>query len=223
MAIENLDLMAESTISIIKKILHRPPLFIVGCDRSGTTLLRLMLTQGKDIHIPQESRFICRLSEFSDVYGDFSKAYQRWFFIRDLQHNKATCSTYAFPIFGLSIIEAEKIIEAVSPITYTGAVASLFAASAVRAGKSYWGDKTPRQVNEIRFLADAFPDSKFIHVIRDGRDVALSIRKAGWMRNVAEIAEYWKKQVMDGKRASSHLDKSRYMEIFYEDLVEEPR
>lgn len=84
-----------------------PPLFIVGCDRSGTTLLRLMLTQSSELHITQESGFLDKFSDRHTAYGDFTQAHERWFFIRDLQTNQATSRTRTFPAFDLTIHEAE--------------------------------------------------------------------------------------------------------------------
>lgn len=199
------------------------PVFIVGCDRSGTTLLRLMLNQSPILHIPQESKFIVSLQKNQELYGDFTKPHQRWFFIRDLQTNQATSKTFTFPIFNITIEEAEATLIEAAPTDFFGAAAAMFTASALKCGKQRWGDKTPHQIKHISFLAKVFPDAKFIHMIRDGRDVAISIRQAGWRGGkILKIARYWKKQVEAGKLAGAVLDESRYFEVYYEQLIEQP-
>lgn len=201
----------------------KSPVFIVGCDRSGTTLLRLMLNQSPILHIPQESKFLVGLQKNQELYGDFTKPHQRWFFIRDLQTNQATSKTFTFPIFNITIEEAEATLVEAAPTDFFRAAAAMFTASALKCGKQRWGDKTPHQIEHISFLAKAFPDAKFIHMIRDGRDVVISIRKAGWRGGkILKIARYWKKQVEAGRLAGALLGKSRYFEVYYEQLIEQP-
>lgn len=201
------------------------PIFIIGCDRSGTTLLRLMLNQSPVLYIPPETRFIKALEANKAIYGDFSQSYQRHFFIRDLQTNKATSKTFTFPVFDLTVEEAATAIEKVAPTDFTGASQAIFQASAGKKNKQRWGDKTPHQVQDITILAQLFSTAQFVHIIRDGRDVAMSMVKAGWLDgNILNIADYWQKQVKAGIIAGKSLENSpdRYYEITYEDLLQSP-
>lgn len=195
------------------------PIFIVGCGRSGTTLLRLMLNQSPVLHIPRETVFLPELRKQEELYGDFSKPYQRWFFIRDLQTYKATSKSFSFPVFELTLEEAEAALAETAPTDYPGATASLFQAAARKKGKQYWGDKTPRYVLEVPWLSEAFPDAKFVHIIRDGRDVAASMIKAGWVNSFLKAGCYWQTRVKFGTEAGSVLGTHRYYEIRYEQLV----
>ena len=197
------------------------PVFIVGCDRSGTTLLRLMLTQSNVLHIPNESKF-SQLFDSKEDYGDYNQNFQRAFFVRDLQKNKATAKTYTFPIFNLAVDTALEVLEQAAPTDFFGAIDALFSASARKHGKQRWGDKTPRHINEMPLLAKGYPQAKFVHVIRDGRDVAVSIYKAGWIGTLAEISRYWCKQVEEGQSYGQTLGDDRYYEIRYEKLVLNP-
>ena len=201
------------------------PVFIVGCDRSGTTLLGMMLNQSPMLHITPETKFLMALKDNQELYGDFQEAYQRYFFIRDLQTNKATAKTFTFQVLGLNIAEAETILKQAAPTNFYGASQAIFKASAAEKNKQRWGDKTPHQVRDIATLARAFPDAQFVHIIRDGRDVAMSIRKAGWLKgNMLAIAEYWQKQVSAGISAGRNLHDSqaRYYEVYYEQLLQQP-
>ena len=198
------------------------PIFIVGCERSGNTLLRLILNQSPVLYIPSESGFLDQLRKQQELYGDFTELHQRWFFIRDLQTNKATSKTHSFPIFKLTLEEAEVAIAETAPTNYSGAAFALFQAATRKQGKQYWGDKTPRYIFDIPWLAEAFPQAKFIHIIRDGRDVASSLIKAGWVNNFVKAAYYWQKKVEAGISARKILEKRRYYELNYEQLVMYP-
>ena len=200
-----------------------PPLFIVGCSRSGTTLLRLMLTQHSALHIPPESEFLLSLHDQTDRYGSFEAPHQRWFFIRDLQTTEVSMGAYAFPIFDLDLHEAEAAIAARAPTDFAGASAALFEASARKHGKSRWGDKTPHYVRHIEWLSRAFPEAQFIHMIRDGRDVARSRVEAGFTSSMRRSALHWKEEVEAGRKAGLDLPPTRYRELFYENLVHDPR
>lgn len=198
------------------------PIFIVGCDRSGTTLLRLMLIQSSELHIPQESYFYSILQKPHDIYGDFTQPYQRWFFIRDLQTHQANRKTFTFSVFNLSVETAESVLAKSAPMSVADAISTLFMASAQQLNKKNWGDKTPSHILHISSLAETYPDAKFIHIIRDGRDVAVSLRKAGWVSNFFEAGNFWKKRVKAGQEAGKTLIPQRYCEVYYEKLVLEP-
>jgi hypothetical protein len=215
---------SQSTTTTID-VANKSPIFIVGCDRSGTTLLRLMLNQSSMLYITPETKFLTHLKQNEAIYGDFTHSYQRHFLIRDLQTNQATSKTFTFPVFGLSITEAEQALAQVAPANFTKAAQAIFQASVSKKNKQRWGDKTPHQVRDITSLAEAFPDAQFLHVIRDGRDVAMSMRKAGWLNgNMLTIAKYWQRQVQAGITAGRSLinSKNRYYEVYYEQLLQQP-
>ena len=208
-----------------KKTIDTSPIFIVGCDRSGTTLLRLMLNQSPSLYITPETEFLAVMQSKAAIYQDFSQPYQRYFFIRDLQTNRATAKTFTFPILGLTVAEAENAIARVAPTNFAGAAEAIFQAVAAKKNKPRWGDKTPHQVENIAWLAQTFPDAYFVHTIRDGRDVAMSMRKAGWLNGeMLKIARYWQQRVESGINAGKSLnqEKRRYYEVYYEQLIQEP-
>ncbi|MEL7835183.1 sulfotransferase [Fodinibius sp. Rm-B-1B1-1] len=197
------------------------PVFVLGCDRSGTTLLSLLLSQSPDLHMTLESGFIPDLYPKKDSYGDFSTSKQRWFFIRDLQTTNATSNTIAFDIFELTDKQAEQSIREAAPTDYAGAINALFSKTAEQKGKSRWGNKTPKYVHNIDLLVDLFPDAKIIHILRDPRDVAASIKKVGWTHTIKEAAQFWNDRVSDGLEGRT-LGEDSYYELKYESLLKQP-
>jgi hypothetical protein len=105
----------------------------------------------------------------------------------------------------------------------------LLSAYAARNGKPRWADKTPRNVRVIPYLFDNFPNARFIHVIRDGRDVACSLRahpkykivdgtrvETNIRRPFEKCVQRW---VEDTASGLAWRNDPRYLEIRYEDLV----
>ena len=98
----------------------------------------------------------------------------------------------------------------------------LFAIHCQRMNKPYWINKTPGLLNHLDGLARLYPDAKCIHIIRDGRDVALSNLGQKWgPNNIHEAARRWKNLMREGRKA---LDKKclHFIEIRYENLIRSP-
>lgn len=111
------------------------------------------------------------------------------------------------------------------PEHYADAVRRVFALYARCQGKPRYGDKTAIYVLHISVLANLFPEARFVHIIRDGRDVALSWLDTGWdfgPETVEEAALYWRYHVGRGRRASQQLGQDRYREVRYERLIDDP-
>jgi hypothetical protein len=109
---------------------------------------------------------------------------------------------------------------------YSGArelVSNLFSRHCARMDKAYWVNKTPGLLTELRHLPKLFPDAKCLHIIRDGRDVAISTVSMTWgPTTVTEAARRWKDLLRAGRKQVDH-ERLDYMELRYEDLVHTPR
>lgn len=189
------------------------PFFIVGSDRSGTTMLRLMLNEHSRLHVPRESWFITPLMNSlpsdSPLHSDqiteafnIITSHERW---NDWDiSNKVLYDIFA----SLKNPHLSDVIEAI------------FRYSAKKAAKPRWGDKTPNYIQEIKRIRRIFPNAKFIHIIRDGRDVCLSLMRVKWHGDsIIDYARYWKKMVTHGIVDGRALGLENYCEIKYEDLV----
>jgi hypothetical protein len=185
------------------------PFFIVGSARSGTTLLRLILNAHPDVAVPPESRFIVELFTGDDDVD------ARAFLDRLGAHHR-------FHTWELPIEAVREEIGDATRLPYAEAMGAAFRAYARDHGKSRWGDKTPRHVEHIPLLAGLWPAARFIHLIRDGRDVARSYADVPFgPKTVGKAAKLWADRVRTGIRDGRRLEQGRYLEITYEDLVDD--
>lgn len=193
-----------------------PPFpFIVGSPRSGTTLLRLMLGSHPDVAIPAEAQFLVPLAKVRTRYEGPSFSSER--LILDLRRRPE------FRRWKLPDSEVRGAMEDAAPSNFPDAMRSIYALQARRHHKQRYGDKTPRHVFSMPLLLSLFPEARFIHVIRDGRDVALSLVEMPWFSgDLTAAALHWKRSVGAGRAAGARLGSGRYLEVRYERLLEEP-
>ncbi len=187
-----------------------PPFFIVGSARSGTTLLRMMLNAHPDVSVPPESRFVVELYRGHDVV--------------EVERTLAELEAHPrFRLWELPIEAVRKELEGGPELPYAEVMAAAYRAYARAAGKVRWGDKTPRYVEDIPLLARLWPQARFVHLVRDGRNVALSYADVPFgPKTVGGAAQLWAERVAIGVRDGRALGPERYRELHYESLVEDP-
>jgi len=187
----------------------RPPVpFIVGVGRSGTTMLRLMLDAHPELTIPPETHFVPELIDAIEGGATPEQAVEVMSAVRqwgDLHTEPA------------EVLERWRRLERFEPGPALRAFYEIFPA---RQGKPRYGEKTPSYVKSMRRIEGALPEARFIHVIRDGRDVALS----RWKRSLgkepapaAQVAETWERRIRRAQRQGGKV--GHYLELRYEDLV----
>ncbi len=189
----------------------------VGCGRSGTTLLRNIFDSHSALAMTHESHFIGPLARVRSRY-ESEAGFDSDAFVADLFGDAN------FVRQGLEVEAVRAALDRARPKSYAGAVRAVFAAYAERDGKKLYGDKTPGSVTQIELLAELFPEAKFVHIIRDGRAVALSyLERPEWgPETMAEAANHWKNRVRRGRVAGQAIGADRYMEVRYEDVVADP-
>ena len=105
--------------------------------------------------------------------------------------------------------------------TYAGVLHAIFSQLAGHNGMVRWGDEMPTHNSNMREMWQLFPDAQFIHVVRDGRDVALSIRKESFgPKNACEAASDWSRAIESVQAFASSLPRDQFFEVRYEDLTE---
>jgi len=191
--------------------------FVVGCGRSGTTLVRAMLDSHPELAVPAETKFIVTMAKMRRRY-ESADGVRKAAFIADVYRYTDLGGRW-----GIRVSEASAFLEARQPPDYADAVRALFTLMAMHAGKPRYGNKTPKHVLSMPVIATLFPEAVFIHVIRDGRDVALSFLEKDFGPNtITQAAQEWKRLVTRGRRDGRRLGSRRYREIRYEELIADP-
>jgi hypothetical protein len=203
-----------------------PYVFIVGCPRSGTTLLQRMVNAHPQIAITPETHWIARY--FERRIGLTPEGWVTPGFVRKVLKHRL------FPDLQIESDAVEQLAEGGQPIFYADFVRAIFDLYGDRQGKPLVGEKTPGYVRSITTLHALWPRARFVHILRDGRDVCLSIlnwdradraagRFASWAEDpVMTTAFFWDWNVRLGRERGSALGSDLYREVGYEALVTEP-
>ena len=191
------------------------PFFVLGAQRSGTTMLRLMLNNHYRLSVPFETGFIPKFYRRLEEFGNLK---ERGNVIRLLD----AIAAHPPVVKGKLITDKNAILD-YSIDSYSDLVQAIFMAHAGTRNKLRWGDKSPVQVTQMDILWDLFPQAKFVHIVRDGRDVALSLRGVSWgSGHIPHVAEDWRWKVTLCSKMGAMLSKNHYVELRYEDLVLNP-
>jgi len=166
----------------------------------------MMLDAHPDLAIPPETHFIPWLGRIWDEAAHPHDAVI-----------EALVGHPRWPDFNIDADRFRARLASVSASTLADVLRMFYSMYAEEHGKRRWGDKTPRYVLDMPMIAELFPEAHFIHIIRDGRDAALSVLPL-WFgpRSVEEAAVWWKERIEVGRRAGRTLP---YTEVRYEDLV----
>src|SRR5581483_10402858 len=132
------------------------PLIVLGVGRSGTTLLRVLLDRNPTVAIPYVSFFVPQLAHRHgrrpnlDDFGRLRTLYD----------------------WGIGPDDVRPRLR--EGMTTGEAISAIFETYAERQGKERWGDKTPLYMQQLPLLERLFPEALWVHLVRDGRDAALS-------------------------------------------------
>ena len=201
----------------------RPPVFIVGAPRSGTTMLQFILDDLPDVCMPTgESHFIIPLFRNQQSFGGLDTHEGMRHLLQTL-HNFNSIFLHG-DLHGVKF-DVDRLADeflAEGRATVRDVIAGIFEKNAAGLGKHRWGDKTPYYALHLDKLVAWWPDAKFIHLVRDGRDVALSLfgRQHDFSAyNVYYAAQYWQQYVDVCRTQGSQLPAGQYLEIRYEDVL----
>lgn len=194
---------------------HLQPLFIVGTGRSGTTLLRLMFNSHPEFAVPYETHFIPDYIDANDALhaiadpGALDQLIERIL-------SEPMLKKWDF------VPTSDQVRDLVVEKSVAGVIDSVFRCYALASGKTRWGDKSA-YLSRMHLIRQLFPQARFIHIVRDGRDVAMSVIRLPWgPSDIIEAAEWWRDLVSAARVAGCFLGPQYYTEVRYEDLVADP-
>lgn len=197
------------------QVQNKSPIFIVGCPRSGTTLLQQMLDAHPAVAIAPETHFMQYFWQRQEYYGNLLKDDNYHHLIEDLIAHPE------FSEMGLNVCEFSKAAWG-GERSYQALFRLLLEQFASIRGVEIIGEKTPNHVLYIPTLKKFFPSARFIHIVRDPRAVVNSWRSVPWSTgSIAGDAQAWKGHVSAPRRCSSLLMSSLFT-LHYEQLVMAP-
>jgi hypothetical protein len=202
-----------------------PYVFFVGCPRSGTTVFQRMADSHRKLAIVGELHWVPRW----------------WIRRRGITADgmvtpelvRRVIAHAHFNRLGLTAEQVSALVAGDTQMHYAEFVSRLLDLHGETKGKRHVGIKTPQYVLHAPTLHALWPEARFVHLVRDGRDVALSLldwrraqpslRAAPWSEDpVVSTALFWESHVRLGLEAASVLGSERYLEIRYERLVADP-
>lgn len=209
--------LSEKEIAI-RRIKNSAPIFIIGSQRSGTSFLYRLVQRHLRIGFGRDNGHFIRLIKLLPFYGDLNDLEN----LRRLVKDIIEIPDFAKRFKGLHI-DVDEFIENMEERTYAEIVRRFYAEWAYLKGADRWGGKTPDYAIHARELFQLFPDAKFVHLIRDGRDVALSLSKLEWgPKDPLLAALHWGKRVQGAINFGRDLGRATYIEMFYEKWVQHP-
>jgi hypothetical protein len=189
------------------------PIFVVGFQRSGTTLLQSLIGSHPRIAAPPETFFLFRIARLAGYYGDLTDDANLARVVHDAVHPPAGL------LDGAGFDEAVLMERARSrPRTMRAVFEVMMEDFAERHGKVRWSEKSPGQ-NAGEVLG-TFPDAQVIHIVRDPRDAIASSLETPWTApDVFALAHEWKTFFGGTTRSGSRAGPAHFMQIRYEDLT----
>lgn len=188
------------------------PFFIVGSGRSGTTLLRMIMLGHSRLHISPETHFIRSLVRDFPLTTPLAPEQLATVVERIVAHPR-----WKYMEVPAEAFRAEALALTAPLLT---AVLNLIYHRHLRdAGKVRFGDKTPDYIGIVPELLALYPDARFIHLIRDGHDVAISFVDVGWGHAYQGARFEWTHAVRCGTAYRTAPFADRILEVRYEDMV----
>ena len=198
--------------------------FIVGTGRCGSTLAAQFLNSHTQICVPHELQIVFEYSQNGRrLYEIFASREQLRYgsddFVREIERMcphrfqdyfnlRSFFQNYSYPVEDLSCL-----------------LHDLYQAIAISQNKQVFLEQTPWYGQRIELLKQLFPEARFIHLVRDGRDVALSYARTPWWHDDPLLnLERWAREITKITRdAEQFVNKEHYLEVRYEDLVQDTK
>ena len=189
------------------------PIFIIGTERSGTNLLRLILDSHSNITIPHPPHILKNFFKLEPLYFDLNTDNNFKKLIRDVVQ-MVELHPYTLGI----TIDREKVFHDVKERNLISVCFAIYNQVLENTKKKRWGCKSTFMINHVALIRRYYPSPKFIYMVRDGRDVAVSAKKSIFNRySVYYTAQLWKKEQQTGIYWLRKLSQNDIFLIKYEE------
>lgn len=195
------------------------PLFIIGTERSGSNLLRLILNTHPRIAVPHPPHVVRFFAPLEPAYGDLAGSDRAFAALVDDVLALLRVHVYPWPIR----IDRARVLREASPRDCFGIIAALYEQYREYAGKARWGCKSTFMIDHVGRILARYPDARLIYLTRDPRDVAASSRRSVFNPfHPYFTAQLWARQQRTGLALLESLPPRTILRVRYEDLISEP-
>ena len=189
------------------------PFFVLGAPRSGTSLLSRMLDSHPSIAVPDETKIFDTFLPLLPRYGDLTRAGNLRRLVEDIVGWRWIRRLPRPP-------QADDVLARVTRPDLGAVFTAVLDCWAQGQGKARWGEKTPSNLYFWPEIAPWFPQAVVVHILRDGRDVAISQIEAPFgPKTIPAAAKRWVYFVEGVRSLRGEVGENRYVEIRYEDLL----
>ena len=197
------------------------PIFVIGAERSGTTLVMALLGSHSRIAVPEVVWYYPRFYPYLHTYGDLSQEANFRTLAEEMVFGLKT------PLWGMKVNPKtilDEVIELAPERSFAGLYAAMHMRFAQYMNKPRWGEKTPHNLYFVGPMHHDFPDAQFIYVTRDGRDSCVDYMESSFgPTNIYCAAHSWKRCWNAVKEWRGPLtEKGLWMDVKYEELVRKP-
>ena len=194
------------------------PIFIVGTERSGSNLLRLILDAHRHIAVPHPPHLLHLFAPIEARYGDLSQDASLEKLVDDVL---ALLRVHIHP--WEVEISRERLLADAHPRDAFGVLCALYDQYCQGVGKARWGCKSTFMIHHTPRIRARYPDARFVWLVRDPRDVAASSRRSVFSPfHPVLTAELWREQQRIGLDLERSLPDGSLMRLRYEDLLADP-
>jgi hypothetical protein len=194
------------------------PIYIIGTERSGSNLLRVILNAHSRIDVPHPPHILKYFAGLEHRYGDLQ-----------IDENLARLVGDIVRLLGVHIypweleLDVDRVVAEARPRSLFGAFTAIQEQHLEWSGKARWGNKSTFMIGHTEPILERDPGARLVWLVRDARDVAVSSRKSVFSPcHPWHTARLWSSQQKEGLDLSERLGPEQVLRMHYEDLLEDP-
>jgi hypothetical protein len=193
------------------------PIYIIGTERSGSNLLRLLLDAHSGIVVPHPPHVLHFFAPIEKCYGDLNDRARLEVLVEDVVA-LVRAHLYAWDV----ALDVDALTDAARPRDALGVMAALYDAAREKSGKRRWGNKSTFMVEHVERALARDPGARFVWLVRDPRDVALSSKTSVFSTcHPFNTGRLWARQQAEAMAQQNRVPHAVHL-LRYEDLLDRP-